>query len=99
MFVFQAKLIGHYIMNEVRYGGATYVATGRGLPVDRRPFVGEPVIARIALKIILSGLDVVHISANDALKSALETNIVHAISEACGDDVSDDDVSVDIKDA
>jgi len=41
LFIFQAKIIGHYVMNELRYGGATYVSTGRGLPTDRRPFIGE----------------------------------------------------------
>jgi len=41
LFIFQSKCIGHYIVNEFRYGGATYVATGRGLPTERRPFVGE----------------------------------------------------------
>ncbi|CAE8697969.1 unnamed protein product [Polarella glacialis] len=25
-------VIGHYVVNEIRFGGATYVATGRGLP-------------------------------------------------------------------
>eukprot|EP00429_Kryptoperidinium_foliaceum_P092432 CAMPEP_0176202568 /NCGR_PEP_ID=MMETSP0121_2-20121125/10137_1 /TAXON_ID=160619 /ORGANISM="Kryptoperidinium foliaceum, Strain CCMP 1326" /LENGTH=693 /DNA_ID=CAMNT_0017541457 /DNA_START=17 /DNA_END=2098 /DNA_ORIENTATION=+ len=39
MFVFQAKTIGYYIVNEFRYGGASYVATGRGLPTERRPFI------------------------------------------------------------
>jgi len=29
------------VTNELRYGGATYVSTGRGLPTERRPFVGE----------------------------------------------------------
>ena len=29
------------VINEIRYGGATYVNTGRGLPTDRRPFIGE----------------------------------------------------------
>ncbi|CAJ1416044.1 unnamed protein product [Effrenium voratum] len=43
MFIFQAKIIGHYVINEIRYGGATYVSTGRGLPTDRRPFIGEAV--------------------------------------------------------
>jgi hypothetical protein len=41
MFVFQSKVIGHYVVNEIRHGGATYVATGRGLPTERRPLVGE----------------------------------------------------------
>eukprot|EP00930_Biecheleria_cincta_P034274 TRINITY_DN23700_c0_g1_i1.p1 TRINITY_DN23700_c0_g1~~TRINITY_DN23700_c0_g1_i1.p1 ORF type:complete len:1961 (-),score=292.91 TRINITY_DN23700_c0_g1_i1:88-5970(-) len=41
LFVFQAKIIGYYVVNELRYGGATYVATGRGLPTERRPFIGE----------------------------------------------------------
>jgi len=41
MFIFQAKIIGSYVTNEFRYGGATYVATGRGLPTERRPFIGE----------------------------------------------------------
>ena len=31
------------VINEIRYGGATYVSTGRGLPTDRRPFIGEAV--------------------------------------------------------
>lgn len=39
LFVFQSKSIGHYIVNEFRYGGATYVATGRGLPTERMPFM------------------------------------------------------------
>ena len=29
------------VVNELRYGGAKYVATGRGLPTYRRPFIGE----------------------------------------------------------
>jgi len=41
LFIFQGKIIGHYVTNELRYGGATYVSTGRGLPTERRPFVGE----------------------------------------------------------
>jgi len=41
LFIFQSKCIGHYIVNEFRYGGAKYVATGRGLPTERRPFVGR----------------------------------------------------------
>jgi hypothetical protein len=41
LFVFQAKVIGFYVMNELRYGGATYVATGRGLPTTRRQFIGK----------------------------------------------------------
>merc|ERR1719401_535565 len=41
MFIFQAKVIGHYVVNELRYGGATYVSTGRGLPTERRPLIGE----------------------------------------------------------
>ncbi|CAE8688421.1 unnamed protein product [Polarella glacialis] len=40
MFIFQAKVIGFYTMNELKFGGATYVATGRGLPTERRPFIG-----------------------------------------------------------
>eukprot|EP00931_Biecheleriopsis_adriatica_P039465 TRINITY_DN22569_c0_g2_i1.p1 TRINITY_DN22569_c0_g2~~TRINITY_DN22569_c0_g2_i1.p1 ORF type:complete len:2009 (+),score=358.66 TRINITY_DN22569_c0_g2_i1:92-6118(+) len=50
MFIFQAKIIGHYVMNEIRYGGATYVSTGRGLPTDRRPFIGEAVAGAYKLK-------------------------------------------------
>lgn len=41
-FIFQAKIIGYYVMNELRYGGAQYVATGRGLPTERRDFIGKP---------------------------------------------------------
>ncbi|CAK9105380.1 unnamed protein product, partial [Durusdinium trenchii] len=50
MFIFQAKIIGHYVINEIRYGGATYVSTGRGLPTDRRPFIGEAVPGKFQLK-------------------------------------------------
>jgi hypothetical protein len=39
LFIFQAKTIGHYMTNELRFGGATYVSTGRGLPTERRPFL------------------------------------------------------------
>jgi len=40
MFIFQSKVIGWYTINELRFGGAAYVATGRGLPTERRPFIG-----------------------------------------------------------
>lgn len=40
-FVFQAKLIGVYIVNEIFCGGAKYVATGRNLPTERKDFVGK----------------------------------------------------------
>jgi len=40
-FIFQAKIIGVYISNEIRYGGAAYLPTGRGLPTDRRPFIAK----------------------------------------------------------
>lgn len=40
LLVFQAKIIG-YVMNELRHRGATYCATGRGLPTERIPFVGK----------------------------------------------------------
>merc|ERR1712054_186259 len=40
-FIFQAKVIGAYVMNEIRYGGASYLPTGRGLPTERRPFIGR----------------------------------------------------------
>merc|ERR1712070_176615 len=49
LFIFQAKIIGNYVTNEVRRGGATYVATGRGLPTERRPFIGE--VEKNSLKI------------------------------------------------
>jgi hypothetical protein len=42
LFIFQSKVIGSYVVNELRTGGAVYVSTGRGLPTDRRPFIGEP---------------------------------------------------------
>lgn len=38
LFVFQAKIIGIYVTSEILYGGAGYLATGRGLPTDRRSF-------------------------------------------------------------
>jgi len=39
-FIFQAKVIGSYVSNEIIYGGAAYVSTGRGLPIERRFFIG-----------------------------------------------------------
>lgn len=41
LFIFQAKVIGTYVVSELRTGGATYVSTGRGLPTERRPFLGD----------------------------------------------------------
>ena len=38
-FVFQAKIIGFYVVNEIRYGGARYISTGRSLPTERRHFI------------------------------------------------------------
>eukprot|EP00438_Fugacium_kawagutii_P009179 Skav206220 [mRNA] locus=scaffold1844:572445:582581:- [translate_table: standard] len=38
-FIFQAKVIGAYITNEVTLGGAKYMPTGRGLPTQRRTFL------------------------------------------------------------
>ncbi|CAJ1438265.1 unnamed protein product [Effrenium voratum] len=52
MFVFQAKIIGYYVVNELRYGGAKYVATGRGLPTYRRPFIGETEKGTMKLKTV-----------------------------------------------
>ncbi|CAE8602284.1 unnamed protein product, partial [Polarella glacialis] len=40
-FIFQAKVIGIYISRELLHGGASYVATGRGLPTERRAFIGR----------------------------------------------------------
>eukprot|EP00930_Biecheleria_cincta_P026993 TRINITY_DN18968_c0_g1_i1.p1 TRINITY_DN18968_c0_g1~~TRINITY_DN18968_c0_g1_i1.p1 ORF type:complete len:2088 (+),score=306.21 TRINITY_DN18968_c0_g1_i1:71-6334(+) len=39
-FIFQSKIIGHFLINELTCGGAGYRGTGRGLPVDRRHFIG-----------------------------------------------------------
>lgn len=38
-FVFQSKVIGIYVANELRNGGANYIATGRGLPTQRVGFL------------------------------------------------------------
>eukprot|EP00746_Dinoflagellata_sp_MGD_P059222 gnl/MRDRNA2_/MRDRNA2_25290_c0_seq1.p1 gnl/MRDRNA2_/MRDRNA2_25290_c0~~gnl/MRDRNA2_/MRDRNA2_25290_c0_seq1.p1 ORF type:complete len:1035 (+),score=149.27 gnl/MRDRNA2_/MRDRNA2_25290_c0_seq1:128-3106(+) len=38
-FTFQSKIIAYYLEQEVMYGGAKYVATGRGLPTVRDSFV------------------------------------------------------------
>lgn len=38
-FIFQSKVIGIYVVNELQNGGAQYIATGRGLPTARRPFL------------------------------------------------------------
>jgi len=38
-FIFQSKIIGVYVANELRTGGAQYIATGRGLPTQRVPFL------------------------------------------------------------
>mmetsp|Transcript_29908 Transcript_29908/g.56004 ORF Transcript_29908/g.56004 Transcript_29908/m.56004 type:complete len:969 (-) Transcript_29908:225-3131(-) len=50
LFIFQAKVICAYVVNELRFGGATYVSTGRGLPTERRPFLGEVAAKGIRLK-------------------------------------------------
>merc|ERR1719210_2001940 len=50
LFIFQGKIIGHYVVNELRYGGATYVSTGRGLPTERRPFIGQAQESGLKLK-------------------------------------------------
>eukprot|EP00927_Polykrikos_kofoidii_P034211 TRINITY_DN29045_c0_g2_i2.p1 TRINITY_DN29045_c0_g2~~TRINITY_DN29045_c0_g2_i2.p1 ORF type:complete len:1616 (-),score=185.82 TRINITY_DN29045_c0_g2_i2:54-4793(-) len=49
LFIFQSKIIGFYVMNELRFGGATYVSTGRGLPTERRPFIGKCLDGRFKL--------------------------------------------------
>jgi hypothetical protein len=41
LFIFQSKVIGSYVVNELRLGGATYVSTGRGLATERRAFLGK----------------------------------------------------------
>lgn len=38
-FIFQSKIIGIYVAWELRVGGAQYIATGRGLPTQRVPFL------------------------------------------------------------
>lgn len=38
-FIFQSKVIGLYVVSELQNGGAQYIATGRGLPTARRPFL------------------------------------------------------------
>eukprot|EP00927_Polykrikos_kofoidii_P035101 TRINITY_DN29664_c0_g2_i1.p1 TRINITY_DN29664_c0_g2~~TRINITY_DN29664_c0_g2_i1.p1 ORF type:complete len:2088 (+),score=251.91 TRINITY_DN29664_c0_g2_i1:26-6289(+) len=40
-FIFQSKVVGIYLHNELKRGGAQYIATGRGLPTERRPFVSR----------------------------------------------------------
>lgn len=40
-FIFQAKIVGEYVSNEIVQGGAKYLPTGRGLPTDRRAFIGK----------------------------------------------------------
>ena len=38
-FAFQSRCIGHHISGEFASGGATYIATGRGVALARQPFV------------------------------------------------------------
>jgi len=55
-FIFQAKIIAYYVMNELRYGGATYMPTGRGLPTERRPFIGKVASGKRATMKTVGGL-------------------------------------------
>jgi len=48
-FIFQGKVIGNYIVNNIRYGGAKYIATGRELPTHRKPFVGPDIKGKTGL--------------------------------------------------
>jgi len=77
LFIFQSKLIGYYIINELRYGGATYVATGRGLPTERRPFVGKPVEGKCRLE-KCGGLylDYAHMAYYDGAKLLLTLMLI-----------------------
>lgn len=38
-FAFQSRAIGHHVSGEFASGGATYIATGRGVALSRQPFV------------------------------------------------------------
>jgi len=71
LFIFQAKIIGYYIMAEIRQGGASYVATGRGLPTDRREFVGAPCYKFFRISLRLKGIDPVLLNGNETLQETV----------------------------
>eukprot|EP00928_Gymnodinium_smaydae_P034316 TRINITY_DN24351_c0_g1_i1.p1 TRINITY_DN24351_c0_g1~~TRINITY_DN24351_c0_g1_i1.p1 ORF type:complete len:1914 (-),score=312.77 TRINITY_DN24351_c0_g1_i1:172-5913(-) len=77
LFIFQAKTIGFYVMNELRYGGATYVSTGRGLPTERRPFIGKPSPDGFKLeKVGGLYLDYAHIAYYDGFALLLRISLI-----------------------
>jgi len=76
-FMFQAKLVGYYVLNEIRYGGARYVNTGRGLPTQRSPFLGalDP-DSGLLTKVSGLYLDYARLSYYDGVKLALAACLV-----------------------
>mmetsp|Transcript_10441 Transcript_10441/g.36655 ORF Transcript_10441/g.36655 Transcript_10441/m.36655 type:complete len:1882 (-) Transcript_10441:161-5806(-) len=84
-FIFQAKLVGHYVVNEIRYGGAAYVATGRGLPTQRRPFIGTLDRTTGQMKDI-GGLylDYAALTYYDAVKLLLSASLVLVVDSHAG---------------
>eukprot|EP00438_Fugacium_kawagutii_P009176 Skav206217 [mRNA] locus=scaffold1844:536165:551436:- [translate_table: standard] len=53
-FVFQAKIIGAFITNEVTLGGAKYMPTGRGLPTQRRHRMAQDIFVSSLILALLS---------------------------------------------
>jgi len=84
LFIFQAKIIGFYIMAEIRQGGASYVATGRGLPTDRREFVGAPSFVSFRLALQLYGIDVSKLCDDSELHGAVVRCIQAIVSSKAG---------------
>jgi len=80
MFIFQAKLIGYYVTNELRYGGASYVATGRGLPTERRPFMGKPAASGFKMeKVGGLYLNYAHLAHYDGMNLVISAILIRCI--------------------
>jgi hypothetical protein len=93
MFIFQAKVIGFYFMNEFRIGGAKYVATGRGLPTERRPFVGKVRLEAFVLQVTFHHTEELDELLDDACR-ALENVLREAVAKVAKEGVRPSSVDV-----
>merc|ERR1711971_141352 len=73
-------------MAEIRQGGASYVATGRGLPTDRREFVGAPSYTLFRLSIFVQNLDLNRVQSCTVLRASVMKAVKAAVTSTAGED-------------